>query len=150
MASICPMPYHSLPSPESSLRRWVVTTPARQRLRLPFEANIEMKLNCMRFSMLICGVVGLLLADLQSVTAAEKNNILLIAGKPSHGYGSHEHYAGLKVLEESLNASGDSVAVTVVRGWWRASPCHSTLGRASHEAGSRLWVRLFALRRRSS
>lgn len=47
----------------------------------------------------------------------DKKNILMIAGKPSHGYGSHEHFAGLKILEESINASTSDVAVTVVKGW---------------------------------
>ncbi len=60
---------------------------------------------------------GLALAMTTHVVAAEKQHVLLIAGRPSHGYGSHEHYAGLKVLEESLNASSDSLEVTVVRGW---------------------------------
>ena len=46
-----------------------------------------------------------------------KKNVLMIAGKPSHGYGSHEHYAGLKILEESITASSDDVDVTVVKGW---------------------------------
>jgi type 1 glutamine amidotransferase len=46
-----------------------------------------------------------------------KKNVLMIAGSPSHGYGAHEHYAGLKVLEESIKASTDNVDVTVVRGW---------------------------------
>jgi putative membrane-bound dehydrogenase-like protein len=41
----------------------------------------------------------------------------MIAGAPSHGYGSHEHYAGLKILEESINASDEDVEVKVVRGW---------------------------------
>ena len=76
-----------------------------------------MKMNCIRLAMLACSVVGLILATGSNVTAAEKHNILLVAGKPSHGYGSHEHYAGLKVLEESLQASDASVNVTVVRGW---------------------------------
>lgn len=49
--------------------------------------------------------------------AAEPPNILLIAGSPSHGYGSHEHFAGLKILEESLNNSSGDVDVRVVRGW---------------------------------
>lgn len=43
--------------------------------------------------------------------------ILMIAGAPSHAYGSHEHYAGLRVLQDSLQASGLPVEVTVVRGW---------------------------------
>jgi putative membrane-bound dehydrogenase-like protein len=41
----------------------------------------------------------------------------MIAGAPSHGYGSHEHYAGLKVLEDALKSSSDNVDVQVVRGW---------------------------------
>ena len=44
-------------------------------------------------------------------------NILMIAGRPSHGFGSHEHYAGLKILEESIEASTDQIDVTVVKGW---------------------------------
>ncbi len=44
-------------------------------------------------------------------------HILMVAGSPSHGYGSHEHYAGLKILEESIVASNVNVDVTVVRGW---------------------------------
>lgn len=49
--------------------------------------------------------------------ADEPIRVLAIAGRPSHGYGAHEHYAGLKVLEESLEASTDGVEMTVVRGW---------------------------------
>lgn len=44
-------------------------------------------------------------------------NILMIAGPPSHGYGAHEHYAGLKVLEESLLEANPELRVEVVRGW---------------------------------
>ena len=43
--------------------------------------------------------------------------ILLIAGRPSHGFGAHEHYAGLKILEEALEASNPRINATVVRGW---------------------------------
>ena len=49
--------------------------------------------------------------------AADPINILLIAGAPSHGYGSHEHYAGLKILEESLKRRSSDIEVTTVRGW---------------------------------
>ncbi|MEM9643710.1 MAG: PVC-type heme-binding CxxCH protein [Planctomycetota bacterium] len=41
----------------------------------------------------------------------------MIAGKPSHGYGAHEHYAGLKIIEESLRASDPELKVRLVRGW---------------------------------
>ncbi len=57
------------------------------------------------------------LAMLPSLAQAQTKNVLMIAGKPSHGFGSHEHYAGLKILEESINASSENVSVTVVRGW---------------------------------
>lgn len=49
--------------------------------------------------------------------ADQPKRVLAIAGNPSHGYGAHEHYAGLKVLEESLEASTDAMEMTVVRGW---------------------------------
>lgn len=49
--------------------------------------------------------------------AADPSNLLLIAGSPSHGYGSHEHYAGLKILEESLLSTQENLEVQVVRGW---------------------------------
>ncbi|MEM6689529.1 MAG: ThuA domain-containing protein [Planctomycetota bacterium] len=41
--------------------------------------------------------------------------ILLIAGKPSHGYASHEHYAGMRILEDELRQRG--VKVQVIKGW---------------------------------
>ncbi len=44
-------------------------------------------------------------------------NVLMIAGSPSHGYGAHEHYAGLKILEEAIESSTDKVDVTVIKGW---------------------------------
>ncbi len=49
------------------------------------------------------------------VDAAEPRNVLMIAGDPSHGYGAHEHYAGLKILEETV--ANEDTHVDVVRGW---------------------------------
>ena len=46
-----------------------------------------------------------------------KKSVLMIAGNPSHGYGSHEHYAGLKILEESVANSSENISLTVVKGW---------------------------------
>ena len=43
--------------------------------------------------------------------------ILMIAGRPSHGFGSHEHYAGLRILGQALEASNPRIRATVVRGW---------------------------------
>jgi trehalose utilization protein len=47
--------------------------------------------------------------------AAEPRNVLMIAGDRSHGYGAHEHYAGLKILEEAV--ANKDTHVDVVRGW---------------------------------
>lgn len=47
----------------------------------------------------------------------DAKNLLLIAGDPSHGYGAHEHYAGLKILEQSLLEGGGQINVNVIKGW---------------------------------
>ncbi len=77
-----------------------------------------MKSNRIRLS-LTCVFAWASLAFPLFANAADgnKRNILMMAGPPSHNYGAHEHYAGLKILEESLNASSDLLNVTVVRGW---------------------------------
>lgn len=49
-------------------------------------------------------------------TKREKT-VLMIAGKPSHGFGSHEHYAGLRILAETLQAADSKLDLKVVRGW---------------------------------
>nr|MDH4453499.1 hypothetical protein [Verrucomicrobiota bacterium] len=49
-------------------------------------------------------VFGLALVQL-SATAAEKKNIVLIAGKQSHGPGAHEHNAGVQLFAKCLQAA---------------------------------------------
>lgn len=52
------------------------------------------------------------------VAAAEPaKNVLMIAGRPSHGFGAHEHYAGLRVLADTLSAADLNLSVRVVREW---------------------------------
>ncbi len=43
--------------------------------------------------------------------------ILFIAGNPSHGYGSHEHYAGCRILADLISSANLGVETQVVRGW---------------------------------
>ncbi|GAB4135032.1 MAG: hypothetical protein Tsb009_00810 [Planctomycetaceae bacterium] len=44
--------------------------------------------------------------------------VVLIAGRKSHGYGSHEHRAGCMLLAKALNESGLPIkAVVVTEGW---------------------------------
>jgi len=45
--------------------------------------------------------------------AEDAKNILLIAGKPSHGRGAHEHNAGALLLKKCLDESGLPVKSTV-------------------------------------
>lgn len=52
--------------------------------------------------------------------------VVFIAGKPSHGYGAHEHYAGCRLLADALdnaaNQRGLPVVTTVYRNGWPADP----------------------------
>src|SRR6056297_677732 len=71
-----------------------------------------------RFAFLIGWVLSGVMTFALPVDAADDlPQILMIAGKPSHGYGAHEHYAGLKILEDSIGQATDKVNVRVVRGW---------------------------------
>ena len=59
--------------------------------------------------LLLCSLL-LVGATAQFVSAADKANgkrkVLFLAGKPSHGYGAHDHLAGCMLLSKSLNESG--------------------------------------------
>jgi type 1 glutamine amidotransferase len=59
--------------------------------------------------MLLCSLL-LVCAITQFASAADKTNgkrkVLFLAGKPSHGYGAHDHLAGCMLLSKSLAESG--------------------------------------------
>ena len=44
--------------------------------------------------------------------------IVFLAGAPSHGYGSHEHYAGCARLAKSLQAGMPNFDIELVRDGW--------------------------------
>ncbi len=44
--------------------------------------------------------------------------IVFLAGKPSHGYGSHEHLAGCRILASAISAAGRSIQCDVYPGGW--------------------------------
>lgn len=48
------------------------------------------------------------LATLSSVAQAQKKNVLMIAGRPSHGRGEHEHNAGILLLKKCLDTWADN------------------------------------------
>ena len=51
---------------------------------------------------------------------SEKKRVLFVAGKPSHGYGAHEHNAGCTLLAKELQAAMPD---------YRRATCISTAGR---------------------
>ena len=52
-----------------------------------------------------CALVLYLSTFCLSAHAADKKHVILIAGKPSHGPGAHEHNAGVQLLAKCLNAA---------------------------------------------
>ena len=50
----------------------------------------------------------------------EKKKIVFISGRPSHGYGSHEHYAGCRLLASSLAEAMPNYDVEVIKHGWPA------------------------------
>ncbi len=71
---------------------------------------------------LLLGVL-VLCGGLASVSAEEKKNVLMIAGRPSHGPGEHEHNAGIQLLAAGLRqGAADRVTITVsLGGQWPAA-----------------------------
>ena len=51
---------------------------------------------------------------------AQKKKVVLIAGKPSHGYAQHAHWAGCLLLAKQLNANVPGLSAEVVRNGWPA------------------------------
>lgn len=69
------------------------------------------------------------LALATAAIGAEKKNVVLIAGRPSHGAGEHEHNAGVQLLAKCLEqGAAEQVAVKVhLNGEW---PAADELGKA--------------------
>ena len=58
-----------------------------------------------------------------SAFAADKKSIVMIAGKPSHGPGQHEHNAGIQLLKKCLEqGAADQVDIKFhLNGEWPAA-----------------------------
>ena len=55
------------------------------------------------------------------LNAAEKGKkVVMIAGSASHNYGSHEHYAGCRLLADAIHASNVGVFCEIIRNGWPA------------------------------
>ncbi len=53
-----------------------------------------------------------------SENESSEKHIVFLAGTRSHGYGSHEHYAGCRVIADAIEKSTKDVRCTVLRGGW--------------------------------
>ncbi len=51
---------------------------------------------------------------------SQEKKVVFVAGRPSHGYGSHEHYAGCLLLAKSLQQALPHFQVDVVKNGWPA------------------------------
>ena len=59
-------------------------------------------------------LLALALVFTSSLFAADKKSVVLIAGRPSHGPGDHEHNAGVQLLAKCLKqGAGDAVDVKI-------------------------------------
>ncbi len=52
------------------------------------------------------------------ITPADERRIAFLAGTPSHGYGSHEHLAGCRILAEAIEGASENVKCEVYAGGW--------------------------------
>ncbi len=69
-------------------------------------------------SLLALAVAWLFAPLAESASAAEGKKVVFVAGTRSHGYGSHEHYAGCVLLAKSLEKAVPGVKTVVYRNGW--------------------------------
>jgi putative membrane-bound dehydrogenase-like protein len=65
-------------------------------------------------------IVGVLLPVVETGGAEKK--IAFMAGRPSHGYGSHEHYAGCKLLAAAIERALPGYETVVYQNGWPEDP----------------------------
>ena len=51
-----------------------------------------------------------------------RKKLVMVAGRPSHAPGQHEHRAGVMLLEQCLDAAGLPIVTAVATGGWPADP----------------------------
>lgn len=66
------------------------------------------------------GLVGLIVLGITSLGWGQdsKKTVVFIAGGPSHGYGSHEHYAGCRLLADTIQKANPDIRCEVLRNGW--------------------------------
>lgn len=73
------------------------------------------RLLCACMALCWCLLVG------GSAQAADGKRIVFLAGRPSHGYGSHEHLAGCRILASAIERAMPGVRCEVFSGGWPES-----------------------------
>src|SRR5688572_11275960 len=63
-------------------------------------------------------VLSALLLAAPTFAADAKKKVVFVAGKKSHGFGSHDHKAGCHLLAKRLNGSGLPIEAVVVENGW--------------------------------
>ncbi len=69
-----------------------------------------------KFLLSIAAVAMLMTMNHPVVQAATR--IVFIAGNPSHDYGSHEHYAGCRILADTIQKAMPDVKCEIIRNGW--------------------------------
>ncbi len=54
--------------------------------------------------------------------ADSARKVVMVAGTASHGYGAHEHHAGLKLFKDLLHEHTDNIVATLYSGGWPSDP----------------------------
>ena len=65
---------------------------------------------------LVCSLTCLISLSLTSV--AQDRRIVFLAGRPSHGYGSHEHLAGSRIIADAIQKASPNIKCEVYAGGW--------------------------------
>lgn len=55
--------------------------------------------------------------QLKRLPLGSRKKVVLVAGRPSHGRGSHEHNAGVQLLDRCLQANPDVLSTYYLNGW---------------------------------
>jgi putative membrane-bound dehydrogenase-like protein len=66
------------------------------------------------------GISSIAPLNSQADETGKKKSIVFIAGGPSHDYGSHEHYAGCRILADAIMRTDSSIKCEVIRNGWPA------------------------------
>ncbi len=66
----------------------------------------------LHWCLLLCAI------SLSTCAFGQERRIVFLAGRPSHGYGSHEHLAGSRILADAIQRAAPNVKCEVIPGGW--------------------------------